>query len=303
MSTEKKVLTVGASLLSSGYVIMLHDDGKSIAVSAGPGLAFDVNDEWAVSLFKLAYDLAKQVSSQKPMSPSPIHGADEVKPQDCQSGAPKSLIVSDGSCTITRESGTTLRFTWSEDGGRMDFRCPPVVGLFDLAYSGYESAKTWAVDRDRLMREVKDLHQLNSQLTQALRAIRLECQSSMGGKAGIKKLADFALGNVDAAKPGADEAPKPDADGWIKWEGGECPVLKGVRVQVRLRNGDEPVQSRPAERWVWTHERMGSDIMAYRLADSMANRLKTDSPMTIEGRLAKVEADLADARRRLFDDF
>ena len=33
--------------------------------------------------------------------------------------------------------------------------------------------------------------------------------------------------------------PAPDADGWIEWNGGECPVGDGDRIDVKFSDGDE----------------------------------------------------------------
>ena len=68
--------------------------------------------------------------------------------------------------------------------------------------------------------------------------------------------------------------PVPDADGWIAWKGGECPVDEGVVIDVKFRNGT--VQTACAARcdkspdhrywtWIWSHSGHESDIIAYRL--------------------------------------
>lgn len=57
---------------------------------------------------------------------------------------------------------------------------------------------------------------------------------------------------------------------WIEWGGGECPVEKGVLVDVRLRNGNTfeglaaLVESR-ATLPFWLSDDAGADIIAYRL--------------------------------------
>ena len=70
-------------------------------------------------------------------------------------------------------------------------------------------------------------------------------------------------------------APQPSTDSWIPWAGGECPVAKGVLVDVRFRDGEEllsvPAQTRlPIHREAngrfWYDEGMGNDIIAYRIA-------------------------------------
>lgn len=64
-------------------------------------------------------------------------------------------------------------------------------------------------------------------------------------------------------------------DGWIDWGGGECPVEKGTRVDVRHRDGNEGFEKLPGE-WgtgrgsaaacKWTHDGRPGDIIAYRLS-------------------------------------
>ena len=63
-------------------------------------------------------------------------------------------------------------------------------------------------------------------------------------------------------------APQPD-DGWIPWEGGDCPVAHSTIVDVRLRNQGEG--RAVASNWRWYHETRGNpilegaDIIAYRV--------------------------------------
>ena len=57
--------------------------------------------------------------------------------------------------------------------------------------------------------------------------------------------------------------PQADADGWIRWDGGVCPVSAGVRVDVLLRNGKK-IQEEPD--WLfWSHGQLDGDIIAYRI--------------------------------------
>lgn len=73
-----------------------------------------------------------------------------------------------------------------------------------------------------------------------------------------------------------------DADGWIDWAGGECPVEEGTLVDVKQRDNwvDE---GSSAGNWQWKHFGNHTDIIAYRLhqpqdATSRANdeRLEAD---------------------------
>lgn len=69
--------------------------------------------------------------------------------------------------------------------------------------------------------------------------------------------------------------PKADADGWIEWGGGECPVEAGSIVDVRYRDGRENfhVKAMSYDRTgsikslsatCWGNINVGSDIVAYR---------------------------------------
>ena len=64
--------------------------------------------------------------------------------------------------------------------------------------------------------------------------------------------------------------PAPDADGWIEWKGGECPVEKGTLVDVIWRDGRERIgvkalQLGGAGHKFWVSDGMVNDIIAYRL--------------------------------------
>lgn len=56
-----------------------------------------------------------------------------------------------------------------------------------------------------------------------------------------------------------------DADGWIEWHGGECPLPKDQFCEAVLRSNicsDRP--KRRANEWIWGHANVSSDIVAYR---------------------------------------
>jgi len=58
--------------------------------------------------------------------------------------------------------------------------------------------------------------------------------------------------------------PKADADGWIEWKGGECPVSSLVRVDTKHRCGRVDTNRRADSAW-WNHAGVVGDIVAYRL--------------------------------------
>ena len=59
--------------------------------------------------------------------------------------------------------------------------------------------------------------------------------------------------------------PQPDADGWIKWEGGECPVSGDARVEVCSKKGSK--NTARASMWQWRHLGYLGDIIAYRIVE------------------------------------
>lgn len=54
-----------------------------------------------------------------------------------------------------------------------------------------------------------------------------------------------------------------DSEGWIKWEGGECPVDNGTMVDIRLR--DSETLTHISDTCEWDHIYAQDDIIAYRL--------------------------------------
>lgn len=66
-----------------------------------------------------------------------------------------------------------------------------------------------------------------------------------------------------------------NADGWIRWNGGACPVATGTPIDVRYRDGQELLclpadrladSSRDASEAFWRNDDCENDIVAYRLA-------------------------------------
>lgn len=56
--------------------------------------------------------------------------------------------------------------------------------------------------------------------------------------------------------------PATDADGWIEWRGGECPVGKDDRIDVKFSDGDELLNT--GSDWDWSHS-ITCKVIAYRL--------------------------------------
>lgn len=61
--------------------------------------------------------------------------------------------------------------------------------------------------------------------------------------------------------------PAPDADGWIEWRGGECPVGGDVMVVCKVRTGKEFRGGKKIKASIlrWRHTGGMADIIAYRL--------------------------------------
>ncbi|TDH35697.1 hypothetical protein E2A64_10175 [Pseudohoeflea suaedae] len=59
-------------------------------------------------------------------------------------------------------------------------------------------------------------------------------------------------------------------DGWIEWNGGECPVEFGSTAWVKLRYDERPLHVPRPEEMRWQHgtsgrPTSGGDIIAYRV--------------------------------------
>ena len=57
--------------------------------------------------------------------------------------------------------------------------------------------------------------------------------------------------------------PAPDADGWIEWSGGECPVSGDPVVDVKFMDGETAFGH--SNEWIWSINDVNGDIVAYRL--------------------------------------
>lgn len=57
--------------------------------------------------------------------------------------------------------------------------------------------------------------------------------------------------------------PAPDADEWIEWKGGECPVDDGDLIDVKFSDGDTLFGVNNG--WDWGNNAYGCNIIAYRL--------------------------------------
>lgn len=70
----------------------------------------------------------------------------------------------------------------------------------------------------------------------------------------------------------------PDADGWIEWSGGECPVDGDCIVSYKMRDAATFKRGEPAREVRWAHNGAATDIIAY--------RMHKPEQSTVESRLA-----------------
>lgn len=86
--------------------------------------------------------------------------------------------------------------------------------------------------------------------------------------------ADWFLAESKKREPAEPTPPQHDDDGWIKWEGGECPVDDDTDVKVRLRNGAVLTNAAGEFYWRWAAPNGGGNIVAYRRIVSEAGVTK-----------------------------
>jgi len=55
-----------------------------------------------------------------------------------------------------------------------------------------------------------------------------------------------------------------DADGWIEWDGGECPLPDDAWCEVMMRDGEKMQGRQSRSCWVWRCYGSRDDIIAYR---------------------------------------
>ena len=55
------------------------------------------------------------------------------------------------------------------------------------------------------------------------------------------------------------------SDGWIKWDGGECPVESDWLVSIKFRDGDTYPPETGMHVLFWEHVGNNGDIIAYRV--------------------------------------
>ena len=87
-----------------------------------------------------------------------------------------------------------------------------------------------------------------------------------------EEISDKALAIINAAIARAEASlatPQPDADGWIPWSGGECPVSRYTIVEIMFRGGHKTRTY--AGNMSWMHYGLDADIVAYRIVTEALN--------------------------------
>lgn len=102
------------------------------------------------------------------------------------------------------------------------------------------------------------MNELTKELLGALKAC-----VDYGSMTGSKWVKEKAVAVISKAEAEMAE-PQPDADGWIPWAGGECPVPGNTVVEVRCQNL-VICKEKASEHW-WDHlADSGYNIIAYRI--------------------------------------
>lgn len=76
---------------------------------------------------------------------------------------------------------------------------------------------------------------------------------------------------------------------WIEWNGGDCPVAGGVKVDIQFRDGEVHAWENP-KHWLWTNDQGDGTIIAYRICDA-----KEQDANAISGPYEQLRAILDDA--------
>lgn len=94
-------------------------------------------------------------------------------------------------------------------------------------------------------------------------AVDCAAYAALAGEALANAVCGPHIGQISA--PPADAMPAPDADGWISWLGGECPVSENEEVVVKLRDGLELREKSHCLHWGHRKTDAYRDIVAYRV--------------------------------------
>ena len=110
---------------------------------------------------------------------------------------------------------------------------------------------------------------INKIFEELVAAIREECLAEKGGRQPI-----FTCGNApwNQYSPISDNVRN---EGWIKWDGGECPVPDGSEIEYKMKGSFKGFhKTGNPEELCWSHINKNGDIAEYRiieLADQYGN--------------------------------
>lgn len=120
------------------------------------------------------------------------------------------------------------------------------------------------------------MNEIAKELLVALKNLHAVCReegfdNATTGRQILMKDADEAIAKAEAAMA----EPQPDADGWIKWDGWECPIDDGVGFFAKLRDKSEhgPDYEANAWQWEWAKSKCDSKWMAMEEHDIIAYRI------------------------------
>ena len=97
-----------------------------------------------------------------------------------------------------------------------------------------------------------------------------DTQEALKAQHYLEKLGEVLGRKVDTFADSFGPIPvhdEPAADGWIEWNGGECPVSGDPNVSVKFASGEVSTKTRRASIWDWRHHD-GADwknIIAYKV--------------------------------------
>lgn len=136
-------------------------------------------------------------------------------------------------------------------------------GLNDALLSADVAAVTpkQPSERERvkqLENTVRQLRESNAKLKAERAALRTECGQLQQA---IAKASAYQNEQSGCRKNDTQD------DGWNEWGGGDCPVMGGVRVDVRFPDG-EYARDAEACQFYWNHAGFAGDIVAYRVVKS-----------------------------------
>ena len=103
------------------------------------------------------------------------------------------------------------------------------------------------------------MDEITKELLDALKMATLQNQLDMLMTGEELRKCESAIAKAEAILA----APQSD-DGWIPWEGGECPVGSDAVITIKLRRGDVDY-TRNACLYDWRHINDPFDIIAYRV--------------------------------------